>query len=70
MINSMIVLALRLFFGILITAGAVGKVLDASGFVSVIETYRLGFSRRILWAIAVFVIAFELALGIIIRPVA
>lgn len=57
-------LIFRILLGILITGAGVGKLLDIPGFVSVIETYQLHIGNSYVWAIAIFVIIFEIALGL------
>jgi len=54
----------RIFLGLIILGGAIGKLLDISGFGDVIGTYDLGLSPGVRIVIAILVIAFELVLGI------
>jgi uncharacterized membrane protein YphA (DoxX/SURF4 family) len=54
---------LRFGLGTLILATGLGKLLDLSGFVTVVETYRLGLSIEQAWVGAILVTAVELGIG-------
>ena len=54
----------RLILGVLIAGAGIGKLFDISGFVSIIGTYQLHLPIWLMWAIAIGVSIFELALGL------
>ena len=54
----------RIILGVLIAGAGIGKLLDVAGFVSIIRTYQLNLPTWLMWAIAIGVSTFELALGV------
>ena len=54
---------LRIFIGTILVASAVGKALDFSGFVLVLQTYE-AFPSILLWPVAVVAIVIEAVLGL------
>ena len=54
----------RITLGVLITGAGIGKLLNLSGFVSVIRTYQLHLPTTLMWTIAIGITIYELALGL------
>jgi len=59
----MALLSFRIFFGVLLGASAVGKLLDNRGFAAVIETYEFGIPSALLLPLGLAVSLAELALA-------
>ncbi len=64
--SNLLVWFIRIFLGVLISAAGFGKLLDITGFTTIIENYRLGLPKRLLRPTAIIVSTFELAVGLAI----